>query len=100
MKKWTIAILALLLSLTLLFSACGQAPISPIPSIWDDDEETTEREESRNTAEITETESISSTETQKKDPASTESHSHTIDGIPAYSGNPNIAINNNVPSFT
>lgn len=101
MKKISLVLLSLLLTLTLLLSACSESPLS---SFMDDpdDKQIVENQDDKKSPSDTKSQSSKETEgqSQTSTPSTSESVTHTIDGIPAYSGSPNVAINNNVPAFT
>ena len=101
MKRLT-AIISLLLTICLVFSGCG-VELSDTPSqtinsnISTDNSETTET--SSNSSVTPTPDDGSSTETQKPSVPNS-GNTVSLSSIPAFSGKPYVAINNNIPNFS
>jgi DNA-entry nuclease len=102
--KRTAFVFMMHLTLCQSFRTRGSLRESPLSSLLDDfdDKQNVEQQDDISSSSDTNAQSSKETEGQShtSTPSTSESVTHTIDGIPAYSGSPNVAINNNVPTFT
>ena len=90
MRKIKYWVLGLAMSVSLLVGACGQAPATGASAAV---KETTEA--------VTESVTVEAVQTPKAAAAQTgNSGAFDLSAIPAYSGQPYVAVNNNVPFFS